>query len=137
VSTKDELKEILDYAIEGRRRVKEQLKKMMGSEFSNINLGYRDLETNEESIIYTTEQPKGTLISADISEPGHVFGIGFGYYSEMPGVFKLESKIVSGDGKFQIEGIGNIKSVKECFNAASQHFRDYSSRVYSGFNIEP
>ena len=134
--TKENLKEILDYSIEGRRRVKEQLKKMMGSEFSNINLGYVDLESKVETIIYTTEQPKGTLISANVSEPGHVFGIGFGYFSELPGVFKLESKVVAGEGRFQIEGIGNVKSVKECFNAASQHFRDYSSRVYSNINIE-
>lgn len=52
---KEEARELLEYAIEGRRRVKEQLRVMAPEEFKNVELGYIDLETSEEIIIATSE----------------------------------------------------------------------------------
>lgn len=122
--TKEELHELVVYAVEGRRRVKEQLKKMAGHEFSAINLGFIDLETDDEIIVYTTEQPKESIISTSTLQPGHVFCVGTGVYSEAKAIFKLENKMVKGEGKFMTEGIGKMSSVKECFNASWSHFKE-------------
>jgi len=122
--TKEELHSIISYAVEGRRRVKEQLKKMAGDEFSAVNLGFIDNETQEETVVYTTEQPKGSIIANTRMLPGHVFCVGTGIYSELVGIYKMENKSVSGDGKFTTEGIGRHASVKECFHASWVHFKE-------------
>ena len=49
--TKEEIAEILEYSIEGRRRVKEQLKKMVENEFNDTDLGYIDIQTDKQYII--------------------------------------------------------------------------------------
>lgn len=56
VISKEEARELLEYAIEGRRRVKEQLKAMAPEEFKDTDLGYVDLETGEQFVIKTAEQ---------------------------------------------------------------------------------
>ena len=122
--SKEELQEVLIYAVEGRRRVKEQLKKMAGDEFSAVNLGFIDNESKEEVIVYTTEQPKGSIIANTRMVPGHVFCVGTGYTSELTAIFKLENKMVNGEGKFKTEGIGNANPVKECFHASWVHFKE-------------
>lgn len=134
--TKEDIQELLDYSIEGRRRVKEQLKKMIGHEFSAVNLGYVDLETNLPTIIYTTEQSKDSLITSQKSEPGHVFGIGMGWATDLMGLFKLENKIVLGEGKFATEGLGRATSVRECFTASWQHFREKATLVSNSIRVE-
>ena len=60
--TKEEVRELLVYAIECRRRVKEQLRKMTPGEFSDVDLGYIDDETGEEIIVELPEVSGGTLI---------------------------------------------------------------------------
>ncbi len=57
-TTKEQLRIILEYAIEGRRRVKEQLKKMARSEFADTQLGYIDNETGKEFVINLPEMPE-------------------------------------------------------------------------------
>ena len=73
---KEEIRELLEYSIECRRRVKEQLKKMTASEFNAVNLGYVDKETNEEKIIYVPEQPKSSLVYEAYELPGYAYAIG-------------------------------------------------------------
>lgn len=53
--TKEELKECLVYAITTRRRVKEQLFKIGGQEFKNVNLGFIDPDSGEEIITVPAE----------------------------------------------------------------------------------
>ncbi len=71
--TKEETRELLEYAIEGRRRVKEQLRKMTPAEFSDVNLGYIDLDTDEEHIVSLPEVADGTLIFDGLETPGYVW----------------------------------------------------------------
>ena len=54
-ATKEETRELLEYAIEGRRRVKEQLKVMVGTEFADTELGYIDIENGEHRIMILPE----------------------------------------------------------------------------------
>ena len=54
--SKEDAKEILEYAIEGRRRVKEQLKRMAPTEFFDTDLGYTDIETGEKITVSVPEK---------------------------------------------------------------------------------
>ncbi len=126
---------ILEYAIEGRRRVKEQLKIMAGVEFIDVNLGYEDNETHEQTTIYVPEQANSTLIPTGIPTPGHVFGIGRSE-SEDWAVYKLENKCVKGDMDFRFEGAGNSKVVKDSLRAAFEAFKTYAGRLAGGMRVE-
>lgn len=75
IMSKDETREILEYAIECRRRVKEQLRKMTPGEFSDVNLGYIDLDTDEEHIVGLPEVANGTLVFEGLETPGYVYGV--------------------------------------------------------------
>lgn len=121
--SKEDIEELLIYATEGRKRVKEQLYRMAGDEFADTNLGFIDLDTQEETIVYTTEQPKGAIVTSSRKLPGHVFTIGTQIHGEDIGIFKLENKVVLGQGKFKFEGI-KTRAAQQCFYAAWAHFKD-------------
>ena len=97
--SKDQLEEILRLALEMRRRVKEQLKKLGGMEFYDVNFSYIDNETFEEHFVSVPEQGGGKLIPEGMCSPGQVYTIGRGK-SGMIGVFRLESQMLPGNGKF-------------------------------------
>lgn len=134
--SKEDARMILEYAIEGRRRVKEQLKIMAGIEFIDVNLGYADIdEPGSVNIIRVPEQAEDTLVPDAPLMPGHAFGIGRSLDGEYA-VYKLENKAVSGDGKFQIEGVGSRRAVRDTLNAAFQQFRDNAPRISRGMSVE-
>ena len=131
---KENAKMILDYAIEGRRRVKEQLKIMAGVEFIDVNLGYIDLDTQEATIVYVPEQNNDTLIPDVPLLPGHVYSIGRNHDGDMA-IYKLENRAVSGEFKFKTEGIGNNRPVRESMEAAFKYFENYGNNVIAGMRI--
>ena len=96
--TKEQLEEVLKLALEMRRRVKEQLKKLGGMEFYDVNFSYIDNETFEEHYIPVPEQGGGKLIPEGLCNPGQVYTVGHGK-SDMIGVFRLESQMLPGNGK--------------------------------------
>ena len=129
--TKEEARELLEYAIESRRRVKEQLNRMTPVEFSSINLGYIDNETKEETIIYLPEQPISTLVSPKFEKAGYVYAIGRSIKENL-GVYRLENKLINGKGDFlakNIEGVGNHAEVKQSLNAAFNMFTSSISKI--------
>ena len=133
---KEDVRMLLEYAIEGRRRVKEQLKIMAGIEFIDVNLGYIDLDApGMVNVIPVPEQAEDTLVPAAPLMPGHVFGIGRSLDGEYA-VYKLENKAVSGEGKFQVEGVGSRRAVKDTLNAAFQQFRDNAALISRGMGID-
>ena len=103
--TKDEVQEILEYALEGRRRVKEQLKKIGGMEFYDVHFSYIDNETFEESFVSVPEQGAGKMIPEGQSKPGHLYTVSHGD-SEMIGVFKLETEMGNGERQRQVRDYG-------------------------------
>ena len=104
--TKEQLEEIVKFALEMRRRVKEQLKKLGGMEFYDVNFSYIDVETFEEYYVSVPEQGGGKLIPEGMCNPGQVYTISQGK-SGMIGVFRLESQMLPGNGKFERTGIGS------------------------------
>lgn len=133
--TKEETQEILEYAIECRRRVKEQLRKMTPGEFSDVNLGYIDLDTNEEHVVDLPEVANGTLIFEGLETPGYVYSVGRSVTNVL-GVYRLENKLINGTGVFSfknVEGLARAsKSVKDSITAAFNYFGENSRKLVSG-----
>ena len=115
--SKDELEEILKISLEMRRRVKEQLKKLGGMEFYDVNFSYIDLEDMSENYVPVPEQGGGKLIPEGMCNPGQVYTVSRGK-SGMIGLFRLESQILQGNGKFERTGLGSDKNAKEATNTA-------------------
>lgn len=126
--TKEQLEEIVKFALEMRRRVKEQLKKLGGMEFYDVNFSYIDVETFEEYYVSVPEQGGGKLIPEGMCNPGQVYTISQGK-SGMIGVFRLESQMLPGNGKFERTGIGSETKSKEATNTAFNYLKANSNRI--------
>ena len=126
--SKEDIEEILRYALVGRRRVKEQLKKIGGMEFYDVHFSYIDNETMEEEFVSVPEQGSGSLIPEGASKAGHVYTIGVGD-SGMIGVYKLETEVVAGSGKFEKTGLGNAREAKESIETAFRYFKANSKNI--------
>ena len=126
--TKDDVEEVLRLALEMRRRVKEQLKKLGGMEFYDVNFSYIDLDTFEEKYVSVPEQGAGKLIPEGICNPGQVYTVSRGK-SGMIGVFRLESQMLPGTGKFERTGIGSDRDAKESSNAAFSFLKANGNRI--------
>lgn len=134
--TKEEIRWLLEYAIEGRRRVKEQLKIMAGVEFIDVGLGYYDADDPTDArVISVPEQSDDALIPDAQLLPGHVFAIGHSAATGECAVYKLENRAVAGDFHLQTEGLGGYKSVKEAIEAAWRYFESNAARVAPGMHI--
>ena len=115
--TKEQLEEILKLTLEMRRRVKEQLKKLGGMEFYDVNFSYIDKDSFEEYYVSVPEQGGGKLIPDGMCNPGQVYTVSQGK-SGMIGVFRLESQMLPGNGKFERTGIGSEREAREATNTA-------------------
>ena len=115
--TKEDIAEILTYSMEMRRRVKEQLKKIGGMEFYDVNFSYIDNETFEEKYVSVPEQGGGKLIPDGIANPGTIYTVSHAK-SGMVGVYRLETQMLPGNGKFDRTGLGTDRDAKEAANIA-------------------
>ncbi len=125
---KEQIEEILRFALEMRRRVKEQLKKLGGMEFYDVNFSYIDNETFEEKYVSVPEQGGGKLIPDGICNPGQVYTVSQGK-SGMIGVFRLESQMLPGNGKFEKTGIGSDRDCRESTNTAFSFLKANAMRI--------
>ncbi|MGN0482323.1 MAG: protease Lon-related BREX system protein BrxL [Lachnospiraceae bacterium] len=128
VYTKDQLEEILKLSLEMRRRVKEQLKKIGGMEFYDVNFSYIDLEDASEHYVSVPEQGVGKLIPEGMTNPGQVYTVSRGK-SGMIGVFRLESQMLPGSGKFDRTGLGSDRDAKEASNTAFNYLKANGNRI--------
>ena len=126
--TKEQLEEILVFALEMRRRVKEQLKKLGGMEFYDVNFSYIDVDSFEERYVSVPEQGGGKLIPEGICNPGQVYTVSRGR-SGMIGVFRLESQMLPGNGKFERTGLGSDTKCKETTATAFNYLKANAGRV--------
>lgn len=126
--TKQELEEILQLALEMRRRVKEQLKKLGGMEFYDVNFSYIDLADMSEHYVSVPEQGGGNLIPEGLCNPGQVYTVSRGK-TGMIGVFRLESQMLPGSGKFERTGLGSDRDAKEASNTAFSYLKANGNRI--------
>ena len=132
--TKEQFEEILRFALEMRRRVKEQLKKLGGMEFYDVNFSYIDNESFEEKYVTVPEQGGGKLIPDGICNPGQVYTIAQGR-SGMIGAFRLESQMLPGNGKFQRTGLGSDREAKEATDTAFNFLKANCRRISGNISI--
>ena len=126
--TKKQLEEILKISLEMRRRVKEQLKKLGGMEFYDVNFSYIDLEDMSEHYVSVPEQGGGKLIPEGMCNPGQVYTVSQGK-SGMIGVFRLESQMILGNGKLERTGLGSDRDAKESSNTAFNYLKANGNRI--------
>ena len=131
--TKEQLEEILVFALEMRRRVKEQLKKLGGMEFYDVNFSYIDLDTFEEKFVSVPEQGGGKLIPDGMCNPGQIYTVSRGK-SGMIDVFRLESQMLPGSGKFERTGLGSDRDCKESTNTAFNFLKANGKRISGGIS---
>lgn len=128
VFTKDEMQEIVTFSLEMRRRVKEQLKKIGGMEFYDVNFSYIDNETFEEHYVSVPEQGGGKIIPEGLTNPGNVYTISQGK-TGMVGVYRLETQMIPGNGKFERTGLGTDRDAKEATNTAFNYLKASGNQI--------
>ena len=121
---KESVRKCLEYALETRRRVKEQLKKIGGREFYDVHFSYIDLEDGQERFISVPEQGGGGLIPEGRPNPGTLHTISIGDKG-MPGAYRLEIQSMAGGGKMSYSGSGS----KEPIRIAFDYFKANAGRV--------
>ena len=121
---KEIVRRCLEYALESRRRVKEQLKKIGGMEFYDVHFSYIDLEAGEERFVTVPEQSGGALIAEGRLNPGTLHTISLGD-TEMPGAYRIEIQTLAGGGKVSASGLAPREAVKVAFD----YFKANSGRV--------
>ena len=132
--SKEQLEEILKLALEMRRRVKEQLKKLGGMEFYDVNFSYIDKDSFEEYYVAVPEQGGGKLIPEGMCNPGQVYTVSQGK-SGMIGVFRLESQMLPGGGKFERTGIGSEREAREATNTAFNFLKANAGHISGMISI--
>ena len=118
----------LDYALESRRRVKEQLKKIGGMEFYDVHFSYADKETNDEKYISVPEQGGGFLIPDGPMNPGTVHTVARGSNGHL-GMYRIEIQMSPGNGSVRFSGLGSSSAAKESLRVAFDYFKANASRV--------
>ena len=132
--TKDDIQEILTISLEMRRRVKEQLKKLGGMEFYDVNFSYIDMEDMSEHYVSVPEQGGGKLIPEGMCNPGQIYTVSHGK-SDMIGVFRLESQMLPGSGKFDKTGLGSDRECKESVDTAFNFLKANGNRISGSISV--
>lgn len=125
---KEAVRQCLEYALEVRRRVKEQLKRIGGMEFFDVHLSYIDLETNEERFVVVAEQGGGTLIPESPLSPGALHTVARGSGGHL-GLYRLETQVTSGSGQLKLSGLGSSTGAKESVKVGFDYFRANARQV--------
>ena len=126
--TKEEVREIIEYALVGRRRVKEQLKKIGGLEFYDVNFSYIDLADMAEWYVGVPESGGTKIIPPGMLNPGQLFTVGRASENKI-GIYKMELQVVSGKGKFNKTGLGSNSKAKEAIQTAINYFKANAKSV--------
>jgi len=128
IISKEESQEILEYAMVGRRRVKEQLKKIGGIEFFDVNFSYIDNDDMTEHFVTVPESGGNKIIPEGLANPGHVYTVA-GAASSKIGVYKIELQVVAGSGKYDKSGLGSNPKAKEAIQTAFNYFKANAKSV--------
>lgn len=131
---KEDIREILEIALESRRRVKEQLKKIGGMEYNEVNFSYKDKELGQEKYIQVSEQGSSTLVPPTKLNPGHLFTCGQSL-SGKTSLYKIETEMIIGKGKLDAKGLGSKKEVKEAADIALNYLKSNYGQISSKIDI--
>ena len=125
---KEAVRECLEYALEGRRRIKEQLKRIGGMEFYDVHFSYIDLETNEERFVSVVEQGGDSLIPDAPLKAGSLYTVSRGSNGHL-GLYRLETQVTGGSGQFKLSGFGSSAKAKESVKVGHDYFRANAMQI--------
>jgi len=125
--SQDELAELLELAVEGRRRVKEQLKKLGAFEYHQTSFSFIDNETREERFVGVPEQGGRDMISIDPLAPGSVYVASVDDQGRV-GLYRLEVGCSSGSGKLRIAG-GIDGAMRESIQRAFAYLASQKGKI--------
>ena len=131
---KEAVRGCLEYALEARRRVKEQLKRIGGMEFYDVHFSYIDLETSEERLVRVKEQGGDALIPEDPLNPGALFTVSQGSGGHL-GLYRLETQITAGSGQLKLSGFGSSTAAKESVKVGFDYFRANASQIQASLKV--
>jgi ATP-dependent Lon protease len=127
--TKDDVRQCLEYALIGRRRIKEQLKKIGGLEFYDVHFSYIDLEDNEEHFVATPESGATGLIPEGELTAGSLYCVANQTNGGSKGLIRLDLQKMAGNGKFEHTGFGSGTAIKDELKEAVNYLRSNISRI--------
>ena len=126
--TKAEVEEYLRFAIELRRRVKEQLRRMGGAEYARVNLSYIDRESRQESFVSCKELGATELIPSEPLPPGDVFTVGYDADEGRVTLFRIQCSVAPGGGRFSVVGVTS-KGIRESARMAYDYLRSSGKKI--------
>ena len=121
--SKEDLAELAELALEGRRRVKEQLKKMGSFEYHQTSFSYIDNDTREERYVGVPEEGGRDLISPDPLAPGSVYTVSVDDHGKV-GLYRLEVGCSAGTGRLRIAG-GVDSAMRESIQRAFAYIQGH------------
>lgn len=128
VFDKEDVRRCLTYALELRRRIKEQLKKLGGMEFFDVHFSYLDNESLEEFFVNVPEQGGSKLIPEGMGKPGVVHMVTKGGSSQL-GLYRFETQMTPGNGKHSTSGLGSNTPAKEAIRIGFDYFKGNLNRI--------
>ena len=131
---KEAVRRCLEYALEARRRVKEQLKKIGGMEFYDVHFSYIDTETLEERFISVPEQGGGHLILDGPLNPGVMHTVSVGSNGHL-GLYRIETQVTAGNGSLKMSGFGSNMQAKEAVKVGFDYFKANASHVSASIKV--
>lgn len=131
---KEDVRVCLEYALQVRRRVKEQLKKIGGMEFYDVHFSYIENDTLEEHFVSVKEQGGGSLIPDGPGKPGFIHTIGLSSKG-MPGLYRIELQVTKGTGKLATSGLWNSSSAREQVKIAFDYFKANANRISASAKV--
>ncbi len=129
--TRDELQTYLELALEGRRRVKEQLRRMGGLEYWAVNFSYLDKETRQETFVAVPEQGGGGLIPPGPLDPGVTFTVGSDQEDGRLAIFRVEVQVAKGSGKLRITGAPS-RAIRDAVHTAHTYLHSQARTLGLG-----
>ena len=126
--SKEAVERCLVYALESRRRVKEQLKKIGGMEFFDVHFSYLDQDSLEEKFTNVPEQGGGALIPDGPLNPGVLHTVATGSGGHL-GLYRLETQVTSGNGSLRTSGLGSSSAAREAMKVGFDYYKANAARV--------
>ena len=126
--TKAEVEEYLTFAVEMRRRIKEQLKRMGGIEYSRINLSFIDKQSGQETFVTCRELGSTQLIPDGTLNPGDLFTVGFDPEEGRYSLYRLQVTATPSGHRFSVVGVPG-RNVRESARMAYDFIKANASRI--------
>ncbi len=134
--TKEDVRECLVYAMVGRRRIKEQLKKIGGMEFYDVNFSYIDLENSDEIGVNVPESGSNSVIPSGELPSGALYTVGGNAETGHKGLYRFDLQVMAGTGKLTSTGFGNTNDIKDEIKESTNYIQANLSQIQANLKYK-